>query len=65
VWQRLGKKFLKQRKYIVVILQRYVMMDYRSMATPMISNLKKKNEATSNSNFVDPTMYIQLVGYLM
>jgi hypothetical protein len=41
------------------------MMDYRSMATPMISNLKKKNEATSNSNLVDPTMYIQLVGSLM
>jgi hypothetical protein len=41
------------------------MMDCRSMATPMISNLKKKNEAASNSNLVDPTMYKQLVGSLM
>jgi hypothetical protein len=28
------------------------------MATPMISNLKKLNEVASNSNLVDPTMYI-------
>jgi hypothetical protein len=35
------------------------------MATPMISNLKKLNEETSDSNLVDPTMYRQLVGSLM
>jgi hypothetical protein len=40
-------------------------MDCRSMATPMISNLKKLNEETSDSNLVDPTMYRQLVGSLM
>jgi hypothetical protein len=40
-------------------------MDCRSMATPMISNLKKLNEANSDSNLVDPTMYRQLVGSLM
>ena len=34
------------------------MMDSKSMATPMISNLKKLNEVVSNSNLEDPTMYI-------
>ena len=31
----------------------------------MVSNLKKLHETASNSDLVDPTMYIQLVGSLM
>ena len=34
------------------------MMDSKSMATPMISNLKKLNEVVSNSNLVYLMMYI-------
>jgi hypothetical protein len=39
------------------------MEDYKLMATPMITNLKKID--TSNSELVDPRIYRQLVGSLM
>jgi hypothetical protein len=65
VWQRSDEIFLSQGKYAVEILKKFGMMDCKSMATPMISNLKKLNEAASDSNLVDPMMYKQLVGSLM
>ena len=39
------------------------MMDCKSMATPMVTNLKLLSDISSDS--VDPTMYIQLIGSLM
>jgi hypothetical protein len=39
------------------------MMDCKSMATPMMTNLKLLSD--SSSDLVDPTMYIQLIGSLM
>jgi hypothetical protein len=39
------------------------MMDYKSMATPMMTNLKLLSD--SFSNLVDPTMYKQSIGSLM
>ena len=39
------------------------MMDYKSMATPMILNLRKL--CYDESNLVDPTMYQLLIGPLM
>jgi hypothetical protein len=39
------------------------MEDYKPMATPMITNLKKVT--TSNSELVDPTLYEELIGSLM
>ena len=62
VWQRPDEIFLSQGKYIVEILQRFRMMDYKSMATPMI-NLKLLSD--KSSDLVDPTMYKQLIGSLM
>jgi hypothetical protein len=50
-------------KYIVEILRRFRMVDYRPMATPMVTNLKKV--VTSNSELVDPRIYNQLIGSLM
>lgn len=41
------------------------MLNCKSMTTPMVSNLKKLHESASRSDFVDPTMYIQLIGSLM
>ena len=37
------------------------MMDCKSTATPMVSNLKKLHEEASVSYLVDPTMYIKLM----
>jgi hypothetical protein len=55
--------FLSQGKYTVEILQRFGMMDCKSMATPMTTNLKLLSD--SSSDLVDPTMYRQLIGSLM
>eukprot|EP00253_Pinus_taeda_P027580 PITA_27580 len=62
VWQE-GHFFLGQGKYIVDILSRFHMEDYKPMSTPMITNWKKLH--TSDSELVDPTLYRRLTGKLM
>jgi hypothetical protein len=54
---------LSQEKYTVEILQRFRMMDCKSMTTPMTINLKLLRD--SYSYFMDPTMYKKLIGSLM
>jgi hypothetical protein len=63
VWQRSNDIFLSQGKYIVEILQRFRMMDCKSMTTPMMINLKLLSD--KSSDLVDPKMYKQLIGCLM
>jgi hypothetical protein len=41
------------------------MMDYKSMSTAMITNLRKLHDSKTGSDLVDPTMYRQLIGPLM
>ena len=55
VWQRPDEIFLSQGRYTVEILQRFRRMDCKSMATPMVTNLKFLSD--SSSDLVDPTMY--------
>ena len=47
------------------ILIRFDMMDCKSMSTPIMTNLKKLSDSTSDSDLVDPTMYRQKIGSLM
>lgn len=61
--QRPDEIFLNQGKYTVDILTRFEMMDCKSMATSMITNLKLLSDSSSDT--VDPTIYRQLVGSLM
>jgi hypothetical protein len=63
VWHRSDEIFLRQGKYIVEILQSFGMMDYKSMPTPMMINLKLLSD--SSSYLVDPTMCKQWIGSLM
>lgn len=56
VWQKPGEIYLGQGKYVIKILQKFGMMDSKSMTTPMITNLKKLKG--SDSSFVDPTSYL-------
>jgi hypothetical protein len=65
VWQRQGEIFLAQGKYTVDVLKRFGMMDCKFMSTPMVTNLRKLHDSDSGSDFVDPTMYRQLIGSLM
>ena len=65
VWQRPDEIFLSQGKYTIVVLWRFRMMDCKSMAAPMVSNLKKLHETTSSSDLVDSMMYRQLINSLL
>ena len=63
VWQNVDGISLRQGKYVVEILKRFGMMDYKAMTTPMASNLKLLSDASSES--VDATMYRKMIGSLM
>ena len=63
MWQNTDGIFLRQGKYAVEILKRFGMMDCKALTTPMASNLKLLNDASSDS--VDATMYHQMIGSLM
>jgi hypothetical protein len=41
------------------------MTDCKSMTTPMVTNLKKLSESSSDSDLIDLTMYRHLIGSLM
>jgi hypothetical protein len=47
VWQRRGKIFIAQGKYTVDVLKRFGMMDYKSMSTMMVTNLRKLHDYDS------------------
>jgi hypothetical protein len=63
VWQKHGEVFLGQGKYAVKILQKFGMMDCKSMATPLTTNIRKVRDLDSDP--VDPSLYRQLIGSLM
>ena len=47
------------------MLKKFRMLDYKSIATSMDTNLKKLRDFASYSNLIDSTMYRQLIGSLM
>jgi hypothetical protein len=63
VWQKRGEVFLGQGKYAINILQKFGMMDCKSMDTPMTTDIRKVRDLDSNP--VDLSLYQQLVGSLM
>ena len=63
VWQSMDGISLGQGNYAVEILKRFDMMYYKSMATPMESNLNLLSDSSSDS--VDAMMYHQMIGSLM
>jgi hypothetical protein len=63
VWQKRGEGFLGQGKYAIKILQKFGMMDCKSMDTPMNADIRKVK--VPDSNLVYPSLYRQLIGSLM
>eukprot|EP00253_Pinus_taeda_P006542 PITA_06542 len=63
VWQKEGEIFLGQGRYATDILKRSRMQDCIPMSTPMITNWKKIDALDDKD--VDPTLYRQLIDYLM
>jgi hypothetical protein len=49
----------------VDVVNRFGMMDCKSMSTLMVTNLRKMHDSDTGSDLVDPTMYRQLIGSLM
>ena len=60
VWQKCCEIFLGQGKYVVKILQEFGMTDCKSMATPMVTDIRKLRD--SNSDPADSSLYRQLIG---
>ena len=56
VWQSADGISLGQGKYVVDILKRFGMMEFKSMETPMASNLKLLRDASSE--MVNSTIHI-------
>ena len=63
VWQSPEEIFLNQGKYVVEILKRFDMLECKSMATPMDTNLKLLVDASSE--LVNMTLHRQIIGSLM
>jgi hypothetical protein len=55
VWHKRGELFLGQGKYTIKILQKFGMMDCKSMDTPMSADIRKVK--VPDSNLVDPSLY--------
>ena len=55
--------FLNQGKYTTYILKRFGMLDYKSINTLMVTNLKLLNDDSSER--VDVTLYKHIIGSLM
>jgi hypothetical protein len=53
--QKHGEVFLGQGKYEIKILQKFGMMDYKSMETPMNADIRKVKDP--DSDLVDPSLY--------
>jgi hypothetical protein len=58
-----GEVFIGQGKYVVNILQKFGMMDCKSMTNPMVTYLRKLRDFDSDP--VDSSLYWQLIGSLM
>jgi hypothetical protein len=63
VWQKHGEVFLGQGNYAIKILHKFGVMDWKSMDTPMTTDIRKLRD--SDSYLVDLSLYQQLVGSLM
>jgi hypothetical protein len=63
IWKKRGEVFLGQGKYAIKILQKFGMMDYKSMETPMNADIRKVKFLDSDP--IDPSLYRQLIGSLM
>ena len=57
MWKKLGDVFLSQGKYVVKLLERFRMMECKSLATPMEMNFKKLCGEITGPDLVNPCEY--------
>jgi hypothetical protein len=63
VWQGVEEVFLVQKKYTLEILKIFQMLDYKPLATPMVSNMQLNCD--EDFNLVDLTLCRQLIRFRM
>ena len=63
IWQILEGIFINQGKHAMKILKRFDMLDYKSMDTPMDTNLKLLSDESLELIYV--THFRQIIGLLM
>ena len=64
-WQSKDGIFLSQGKYTIDVLRCFDMMDFKSMTTPMVSDLRKLHESDFGSDPVDTILFRQIIRSLM
>ena len=62
VRQYLDKIFLNQGKYVIEIIKRFGMIDFKALTTTMTTNLNLFNDDTSET--IDTTLYRQIIASL-
>eukprot|EP00253_Pinus_taeda_P017331 PITA_17331 len=65
VWQRPGEIFFSQVKYVVKLLERFGMIECKSLATPTEMNFKKLCGEAARLDMANPSEYRELIGALM
>eukprot|EP00253_Pinus_taeda_P031254 PITA_31254 len=65
VWQRPDEIFLSQGKYVVKLLERFGMVECKSMATTMEINFKMLCGEAARLDLANPSKNRQLIGALM
>eukprot|EP00253_Pinus_taeda_P028312 PITA_28312 len=65
VWQKQGEIFLSQGKYIMKLLERFGMVDCKSVTTLMELNFNKSCRSAARPDLGNPSEYRQLIGALM
>ena len=57
IWKRSDDLFISQGKYTMEIMWRFGMVDFKSINTPMDSNLRKIHETKIGVDPMDATLY--------
>lgn len=65
VWQSLGEIFLSQGKYVMKLLERFGMIEDKSLPTLMEMNFKKLCGDDAGPDLANPSEYKQWIGALM
>jgi hypothetical protein len=61
VWQRTDEIFPSQGKYTVEILKKFEILNFKPVAIPMMTNLKKLSVSSFNFDEIHLTLYRQLI----
>ena len=64
-WQRPGEIYLSQGKYVVKLLERFAMVECKSMHTPMEMNFKKLCGKAARPSLENSIEYRKLIVALM